>query len=67
MLLTPTFIYTDILSVLCSGKVLAAAHITGGGLINNLRRVIPDNLKIVLDKPWPIPDVFGWLTGVGMI
>ena len=45
-LLTPTIIYAREMEVLTkSGKVLAAAHITGGGLSGNLQRVIPDGLS----------------------
>ena len=40
------------------------AHITGGGLLDNLPRVLPDNLNAVVDLPssgWELPPVFKWL------
>lgn len=42
------------------------AHITGGGLIDNPPRVLPEGLGIRLVRgSWPVPKVFGWLQGVG--
>ena len=50
-LLTPTRIYSEpqVLTALQSGQVKAAAHITGGGLLDNIPRVLPDDLKVRLD------------------
>jgi len=63
-LLTPTRIYVDsTLTVLRSGLVKAAAHITGGGLPGNIVRVLPDSLAVHLDAgSWTIPPVFGWIS-----
>jgi phosphoribosylformylglycinamidine cyclo-ligase len=43
------------------------AHITGGGLINNPPRIVPEGLGIRLEKTWEIPKVFSWLQNTGGI
>jgi phosphoribosylformylglycinamidine cyclo-ligase len=43
------------------------AHITGGGLIDNPPRILPDGLAIELTKNWDIPKVFPWLQRLGRI
>ncbi len=62
-LLTPTRIYVkSCLAAVRSGRVKALAHITGGGLIENIPRVLPPNVVAELDaRAWPLPPVFGWL------
>jgi len=58
MLLEPTRIYVNELSVLLAGAgVIAAAHITGGGLVLNLHRVV-DPFVPVLTWDWPVPSIF---------
>ena len=66
-LLTPTRIYVKAcLAALNTGAVTALAHITGGGLVENLPRVLPEGLAAVIDtKAWPVPGVFSWLTRDG--
>ncbi|XP_028995214.1 trifunctional purine biosynthetic protein adenosine-3 [Betta splendens] len=63
VLLTPTKIYSRLLlPVLRSGAVKAYAHITGGGLLENIPRVVPQQLAVDLDASrWSIPPVFSWL------
>ena len=66
-LLTPTRIYVPAcLSAARAGLVRALAHITGGGLPENLPRVLPDGLGARLDaSAWELPGVFRWLLSAG--
>ncbi|NXG18193.1 PUR2 protein, partial [Grallaria varia] len=63
LLLTPTKLYSKtLLPVLRSGHVKAYAHITGGGLLENIPRVLPEAFGVVLDAlTWKIPEIFCWL------
>jgi phosphoribosylformylglycinamidine cyclo-ligase len=48
--------------------VHAIAHITGGGLRENLERVIPAGLTLTIDEgSWPVPPVFTWLERLGQV
>ncbi len=69
VLLEPTRIYVKSgLAAARSGKVKAFAHITGGGLIENIPRVLPDGTCAALDAArWELPVVFGWLAKTGRI
>lgn len=64
-LLEPTAIYVQ--QVRAALKLLkAAAHITGGGLIDNIPRVLPDGLDVELDTSrWEVPKVFRWVQESG--
>ena len=43
-------------------KVKAFAHITGGGLLENIARILPSELTVSIDaSKWDVPAVFGWL------
>lgn len=67
-LLRPTKIYVrPLLATLKAGlDVKALAHITGGGLPDNLPRVLPDGLGAVIDlSAIAVPPVFGWLAEAG--
>lgn len=66
-LLTPTRIYVKpVLAVRDNFDLLAAAHITGGGLLENLPRVLPQGCRAVIDQgSWPVPPVFAWLQNAG--
>ncbi|QIE42234.1 phosphoribosylformylglycinamidine cyclo-ligase [Meridianimarinicoccus aquatilis] len=68
-LLAPTRLYvTPTLSAIRAGGVHALAHITGGGLTENLPRVLPEGLGATIDLgSWSLPPVFGWLAEVGGI
>jgi phosphoribosylformylglycinamidine cyclo-ligase len=66
-LLTPTRIYVkSCLAAIATGSVKGFAHITGGGLIENIPRVLPDGLGVALDaSTWPMLPVFAWLAREG--
>lgn len=68
-LLTPTKLYvSSVLPLLRKRNVKAIAHITGGGLLENIPRVLPDNLAVQLDGvTWNIPPIFGWLAAKGNV
>lgn len=66
-LLTPTKIYVkQLLPVIKSELVNALAHITGGGLIENIPRVLAKHHAVEIDcSSWELPPVFKWLQKVG--
>jgi phosphoribosylformylglycinamidine cyclo-ligase len=66
-LLTPTRLYVrPLLAALRAGGVHGLAHITGGGLTENLPRVLPEGLGARIDLgAWTLPPVFRWLAETG--
>lgn len=72
-LLEPTRIYVrPVRKVLTYYKVKnvvhGIAHITGGGLHENLQRILPEGVEAVVQRgSWPVPPVFAWLQGLGQI
>ncbi len=68
-LLAPTAIYVQpILKLLSQQAVHGMAHITGGGLKENIIRVVPDDLGIALDSAsWRLPPLFEWLKREGNV
>ena len=68
-LLTPTQIYVKpLLALFEKIKVHALAHITGGGLLENIPRVLPQNTQAVINKDsWQRPPVFDWLQKNGSV
>jgi len=68
-LLTPTKIYVkSCLEVIKTGKVKALSHITGGGLTENLPRVLSKNVTPKIDyKSWNRPEIFDYLQKLGNV
>lgn len=68
-LLEPTRIYVkSLLELIRNVDVHALSHITGGGLLENIPRVLPENAKAVIDTTsWEIPEVFRWLQSEGNV
>ena len=66
-LLAPTRLYVKpALSAINLGGVNALAHITGGGLTENIPRVLPDGMGVQIDlDSWDLPPVFQWLAATG--
>ncbi|CAB9539893.1 Phosphoribosylformylglycinamidine cyclo-ligase (EC 6.3.3.1) [uncultured Gammaproteobacteria bacterium] len=68
-LIEPTKIYVkSVLSLLEKHSIHAISHITGGGLLENIPRVLPSNLAAKLDNTsWQLPDIFQFLQDSGNI
>jgi phosphoribosylformylglycinamidine cyclo-ligase len=72
-LLEPTRLYArPVRNVLGHYRVKSVvhgiAHVTGGGLFENLKRILPDGVRVVIDRDrWPVPPVFPWLQRLGQI
>jgi phosphoribosylformylglycinamidine cyclo-ligase len=68
-LLQPTRIYVkSILQLMKSVPVKALSHITGGGLLENLPRVLPEGARARIDTgSWQWPEVFEWLQRAGNV
>jgi phosphoribosylformylglycinamidine cyclo-ligase len=68
-LLEPTRIYVQpCLAAIGTGGVRAMAHITGGGLVENPPRALPEGRVARIDAAaWPLPPVFAWLARAGRL
>ena len=68
-LMAPTRIYVKpVLELIKKSRVNALAHITGGGLTENIPRVLPADCKAVIDTAsWELPPVFQWLQRSGNV
>ena len=65
-LLDPTRIYVAAALAALPRGVKALAHVTGGGLTENLPRALPSTLGVRVDlASWPLPPVFAWIAGEG--
>ena len=68
-MLTPTTIYVKaLLHLFTQVRVKALSHITGGGLLENLPRVLPKNCNAQIDTDsWQWPEIFSWLQAQGNV
>ena len=68
-IMEPTRIYVKpLLNLLKHFPVKGMAHITGGGLVENIPRILPEGLAAVLKRSaWDMPELFGWLQEQGKI
>jgi len=68
-LMQPTRIYVkNLLTLIGEMPVHALSHITGGGLLENIPRVLPEDSKAVIDTAsWDMPPVFKWLQESGNV
>jgi len=69
MALKPTILYPSlIINLIDKFKIHGMAHITGGGLTENIPRSIPENLSVqILKDSWVMPEIFKWLQDTGDI
>ncbi len=65
-LLEPTMVYVPLMKRI-RGSILSAAHITGGGLIDNIARVLPDTLAPRLSWDWRTPEIFERIASAGSV
>ena len=68
-LMAPTRIYVKpLLTLIRSLPVHGLSHITGGGLLDNIPRVVPDGLEVVLNRnAWRKEIIFDWLQSAGRV
>jgi phosphoribosylformylglycinamidine cyclo-ligase len=68
-LLRPHRSYLSVIAPLLGRNwIKGMAHITGGGIIENLPRVLPEGLSFSLDRrSWTVPPLFGWLQRAGQL
>jgi phosphoribosylformylglycinamidine cyclo-ligase len=68
-LMEPTRIYVKpVLKLLAGFPVKGLAHITGGGLVGNVPRILPKGTKaVIVKKTWPRPQIFTWLQQAGNV
>ncbi len=68
-LLEPHRSYLPLISpLLAAGRIKGMAHITGGGITENLPRVLPHGTAAVVDaSAWPVPPLFAWLRESGKV
>ncbi|MCR4299253.1 MAG: phosphoribosylformylglycinamidine cyclo-ligase [Gallionella sp.] len=69
LIMAPTRIYVKpLLALMQSLTVKGMAHITGGGLLENVPRILPENVVAQLDgKAWQTPKLFDWLREMGNV
>lgn len=69
LLIEPTRIYVgSVLNALKTEQIKGLAHITGGGIIENIPRILPEHLAAEVDlKSWPRSELFQWLQANGNV
>ena len=72
VLLTPTRIYVKCVAAVlerfeANTAITGIAHITGGGLIENVSRIVPKGVPLRVDRCWEEPAVFSWLQKLGNV
>ena len=67
VLMEPTHIYVKpLLALMAAMQVKGMAHITGGGIVENVPRVLPESVRALIRKSaWPMPPLFSWLQKEG--
>jgi phosphoribosylformylglycinamidine cyclo-ligase len=68
-LLVPHRSYLPLIGPLLeSGRIKGMAHITGGGITDNLPRILPEGLEAAIDRAaWTVPPIFQWLQRTGKV
>lgn len=68
-MLKPTRIYVKtVLGMLEKAEVKGMAHITGGGFLENIPRVLPDDVDVIIEEgSWPVPPIFSLIESIGNI
>jgi phosphoribosylformylglycinamidine cyclo-ligase len=68
-LLRPSVLYTPaVRAAIAASEVHAVAHITGGGIVGNLPRALPDGLRAVVDNTsWQVPRIFSEISRQGPV
>lgn len=60
--------YLKAVQPLLAEKLLKGmAHITGGGLLENVPRILPDSAAVAIEKAWPVPPLFSFLVQAGSV
>jgi len=72
VLLTPTRIYVKCVATVlerfaANAEIVGIAHITGGGLVENVSRILPKGQSLHIDRCWEEPRVFSWLQRLGSV
>jgi phosphoribosylformylglycinamidine cyclo-ligase len=69
VLIEPTRIYVKpLLALMAALPVKGMAHITGGGLVENVPRMLPDTAAAIIERSaWPMPPLFSWLQREGNV
>jgi phosphoribosylformylglycinamidine cyclo-ligase len=69
LVMTPTRIYVKpVLELINKIHIKGMAHITGGGILENIPRVLPENVQAVIhQEAWTMPPLFQWLASTGKV